>query len=88
MLCEANAFGVPGIASNTGGIPGVIRNGENGFLLSPEDDGDGYAEIIATIYKDDKRYYSLIRTSRTAYETRLNWDAWGTEFKKIIDDLR
>jgi D-inositol-3-phosphate glycosyltransferase len=36
-LLEANASGRPCIGSNTGGIPGVICDGYNGFLVPPKD---------------------------------------------------
>lgn len=34
---EAGACGVPAIGGNTGGIPEVIKDGETGFLVNPED---------------------------------------------------
>src|SRR5947209_2647947 len=87
VLAEANAFGLPVITTNTGGVPEVVREGENGFLLPLDARGDAYAEVIATIYRDDQRYAELVKSSRAAYENRLNWDAWGVAVKKIIADL-
>jgi glycosyltransferase involved in cell wall biosynthesis len=87
VFCEANAFGIPIITSNTGGVPEVVRDGENGFLLPLSARGDAYAEVIAKIYRDDERYAQLVQASRAAFETRLNWEAWGVGFTKILVDL-
>lgn len=86
-FCEANAFGLPVITADTGGVPTIIRNGENGFMLPPEAGGAGYAKLIAEIYRDDQRYYELVRSSRKAFDQRLNWDVWAAEVKKLIFNL-
>jgi glycosyltransferase involved in cell wall biosynthesis len=36
-LLEAGAKGLPAVASNTGGVPEIIKNGETGFLVEPGD---------------------------------------------------
>jgi glycosyltransferase involved in cell wall biosynthesis len=86
-FCEANAFGLPVISTNTGGVPGVITDGENGFLLPLSASGPEFAEVIARIYQDDQHYAELVRSSRAAFENRLNWDAWGATVKKLISEL-
>lgn len=40
-LLQASACGVPVVAGKAGGIPEIIRDGENGYLLEP-DDLDGW----------------------------------------------
>lgn len=87
VFCEANAFGLPVIATDTGGVREIIRDGENGFLLPYSEGGAAYAEVIANLYCDDERYAQLVRASRAAFEDRLNWDAWGTAVKKILTQL-
>ena len=87
VFCEANAFGLPVIATCTGGVPEVVRNGENGFLLPYDARGADYAEVIARLYRDNERYAELVRASRAAFENRLNWDAWGVTVKRIFTDL-
>ncbi len=87
VFCEASAFGLPVITTNTGGVPEIVKEGENGFLLPYEARGDAYAEVIARVYHDDERYAELVRTSRGTFEERLNWDAWGVAVKHILTDL-
>lgn len=83
-MCEANAFGLPVITTETGGVAGVIRDGENGFLLPYAARGDVYAKIIAKVYRNAYQYDYLVKASRAAYEERLNWDVWGRATKKIL----
>lgn len=87
VFCEANAFGLPVITTNTGGVPGVITDGENGFMLPITARGSEYAEVIAKIYQDDSRYTNLVKSSRAAFDERLNWDAWGIAVKNIIQEM-
>jgi len=48
----------PVVASNVGGLPVQIQDGENGFLLEP-DDVDGFAERIINILKNPKEAKKL-----------------------------
>jgi glycosyltransferase involved in cell wall biosynthesis len=77
VFCEAAAYGLPVLATRTGGVPDVVSEGENGFTLPPEDEGEGYAARIAEIWADRERYRALREGSRRMFETRLNWFAWS-----------
>jgi len=50
-VTEALWKGRPVVASNVGGIPGQIEDGNNGFLLEPNDT-EGFAERIAYLLKN------------------------------------
>lgn len=52
-VSEALYKGIPVVASNVGGIPLQVINGENGFLHEP-DDIDGFTESIIRLLKDDE----------------------------------
>ncbi len=52
---EALASGVPVVASDTGGLPEVVRDGETGALC-PVGDVDGMAEAAAHILSDPERW--------------------------------
>ena len=84
VFCEANAFGLPAITTDTGGVSGAVHNGENGFALPVSAGASEYARLISELWRDRAAYSSLARSSRTAFEQRLNWDAWGTQMAKSL----
>ena len=87
VLCEANAFGLPGIATDTGGISDIIKNGENGYLLPLHARANEYARTIAELYRNQERYLELRRNSRASFDLRLNWDSWGIAVAMLIRNL-
>lgn len=87
VFCEASAFGLPVITTDTGGISEIIKNDENGFLLPYDARGAAYAEVIAKIYCDNERYTKLAQTSRSSFEQRLNWDTWGDATRALLTEL-
>lgn len=87
VFCEASAYGLPSITTRTGGVPEVVRDGENGFTLPLSARGAEYAEVIARLYRDEQEYAKLVTSSRAAFDERLNWDAWGATVQKIMKDV-
>jgi glycosyltransferase involved in cell wall biosynthesis len=87
VYCEASAFGLPSITSETGGVAGHVESGVNGERLPYDDEGKGYAEVIRDLWKDEERYSSLRRSSREKYERELNWSAWGDRVSGVIEEL-
>ena len=49
---EANAFGLPVITTDTGGVADVVRDGENGLLVRPGD-SEALAAAISRFFADD-----------------------------------
>jgi glycosyltransferase involved in cell wall biosynthesis len=85
-FCEASAFGLPAVTTHTGGVPEIVRDGETGFVLPLSARGEAYAAVIARAYGDEARYAELVSASRSAFEDRLNWDAWGTSAAHLIEN--
>jgi len=54
VLVEAMAAGKSIVASDTGGIPDLIKHGHNGLLVPPKD-SNRLAEAIITLLKDTHR---------------------------------
>jgi glycosyltransferase involved in cell wall biosynthesis len=84
VFCEASAYALPILSANTGGVAGHVKEGENGYLIDYNDNGDMYAEKIIGIFNDANVYKKLCKTTRQCFDAKLNWDAWVNEFDAII----
>ncbi len=87
VFCEASAYGVPSITTNTGGVSTYVQDGINGFILPLSAGADRYAAKIRELFTDDESYQQLCISSRKKYEADLNWDKWGMSFKNIADKI-
>ena len=84
VFCEAAAFGLPVVTTDTGGVSEIVKHGETGFVLPHSARGDAYASIIARVYRDAERCAELSSASRARYDERLNWDAWMRDAAPLI----
>ena len=87
VLCEANSFGVPNLATRTGGIPTIVRDGTNGILFPPEG-VRSMVETIEELMRDWRRYRALAISSFAEYRSRLNWDVAGRTVTSLLAKLR
>ena len=85
VFCEASAYGIPSFGSDTGGVPGALHDGVNGFIMPEGASGADYATRIAQLLADNGRYTEMSRTSRHLFERKLNWDAFG---ESLLSALR
>ncbi len=85
VFCEANAFGIPVISTDVGGVSSVISNDRNGFLLDINEGPAEYASLIVGYFKDREKYLKLVQNSREEFEKRLNWDIWSLRVKEIFN---
>ena len=63
---ESMAVGTPVIASRVGGIPEIIRDGEDGFLIPP-DDSSALAARIKTLLVDDRLRAKMGQNARNHF---------------------
>jgi glycosyltransferase involved in cell wall biosynthesis len=87
VFAEANALGVPALASDVGGVSGVITDGENGLLLPADAGAAEFAQAIVDLWQDRPRYLAMRKTARFAYDNRLNWRAWANGMAAMIDEI-
>ena len=78
-FCDANAFGLPVLTTDVGGISSFVRQGENGYMLPATATGQDFAVKIKEVLNDPALYQYLRIHSREEYETRLNWDVWAQQ---------
>lgn len=87
VFCEANAFGVPAIATNVGGITTIIRNDINGRTFSPNGAITEYSDYIFNLMVNYSEYKNLALSSYNEFRNRLNWDTAGKSFRVLIEEL-
>jgi glycosyltransferase involved in cell wall biosynthesis len=87
VFCEANAFGLPVLATRTGGLEELIEEGENGFLFDIDARGIDYAQKIYSVISDKLLYYNLRQSSRLIYEDKYNWDSWGKKVNQLLKQM-
>jgi len=85
VISEASAFGLPTMATDTGGLGGSITEGVNGYLLPYEARGKDYADKIRSVVSESRRYQALVVSSRDEYEQRLNWDSWAISMRAVME---
>ncbi|MDJ0598614.1 MAG: glycosyltransferase [Crocosphaera sp.] len=87
VICETNAYGIPVVTTDVGGIPTIIKNGRNGFMLPLSASGQDYAELIKASFSDAQQYENLVKDSRSEYEARLNWQKWAERMYELMLEL-
>lgn len=70
VLLEAMAAGCPVVAANSGGIPDIVTNGENGYMFDPADENGALVATQRLLAANTER--ELMRRN-----ARLEAEKWG-----------
>lgn len=84
VAMESNAYGVPAITTNVGGVPDVVKDDINGYCLPLAAGGAEYASVVKELFSNKERYHQLVRSSRQRFEDELNWDKWAEHFEDVL----
>jgi colanic acid/amylovoran biosynthesis glycosyltransferase len=71
VIKEAMASGVPVIATNVGGIPEIVKEGQNGFLVERKSP-DSIAKRISDLIESPALYEKFSRSGRKAVEDNFD----------------
>jgi glycosyltransferase involved in cell wall biosynthesis len=87
VFCEASAYGIPSITTDTGGVSDYVKDGVNGFVFSQVAGPETYADKIVSVLQNPDQLKELKLNCRKQYNELLNWDTWGRSFELIVDKL-
>jgi glycosyltransferase involved in cell wall biosynthesis len=84
-MLEAMSCGLPVIATNVGGIPEVVRDGVNGFLVPPKNP-HMLAERILRLLRDKNRAKSMGEAGKKILETEFTSEMMIGEIEKLYEE--
>jgi len=85
-VMEAMSYGLPVVASNVGGIPSLIKDCENGLLVSPKN-VDSLRIGIETLIRDPHMRNNLGRNARKTIERGFTWKVRSQEIVTLYENL-
>lgn len=81
---ESQALGVPVVASNVGGIPEALKNGETGFLVPPKSP-EKLSEALLKLIKSKRLRVKMGLAGRRFVKERFEWIKNAEDMKILYD---
>jgi D-inositol-3-phosphate glycosyltransferase len=85
VAVEALACGTPVVAANVGGLPSIVRDGENGVLVAPRT-AEAFAAALDALLADMPRLERLRAAARPSVE-RFDWRRLGAQIRQLYQEL-
>lgn len=85
-LLEGMSLGIPAVVSDFGGNPGVIKNGENGFVV-PKQNAEALATGINRLLTDKKLYRRMSEKALDIFKTTFTAEAMTRSTEALYDEL-
>jgi len=85
VFAEAQAHGLPIVATTGGAIPEAV--GEGAGILVPPGDAPAFAEALRVVVSDPQARAALAAGSRTAGERLPGWNQTAAQIAKALDAL-
>ncbi|MFN6116660.1 MAG: glycosyltransferase family 4 protein [Flavobacteriales bacterium] len=87
VCCEAAAYGLPVLATRTGGIPTIVQEGVTGFLFDMNEDGVAYADRVMRLAQAPDHWQAMRTAARARSEQVLNWTAFTHELLRLAQEV-
>ncbi|MDO8885285.1 glycosyltransferase family 4 protein [Candidatus Oleimmundimicrobium sp.] len=87
VVLEALSSGTPVVASKVGGIPELVKDGENGFLVEPAN-SHNMAKKIGFLLKKDENYLNMSKKARESaflHDVKLQIEKIVELYHKTVD---
>lgn len=84
---EAMAAGAPVIASSAGGIPEIVENGVNGFLVPSDHLTTGLTERINGLLDNESLRTQIGMAGRESVRQRFRWDHTAERWAQLIQNI-
>ncbi len=85
VLLDVLQFGLPIVASNVGGIPGIVEEGVNGLLVEPEDPDLLFNALDRVIAGEELR--GTMRQSNVALAKKYTAGAMADAYERLYESL-
>jgi glycosyltransferase involved in cell wall biosynthesis len=86
ILLEAGAAGVPTVATSVGGIPEVLDDGQNGFLV-PAGNASTLAGRIVALLENDMQRQTMGRAARDRVRRDFSFTAMSRLYHELFQKL-
>jgi len=86
VLVEAMACGLPVVAVNRGGPASIVKDGETGWLVEPED-GAGMAGAMVEAVSSAEERNQRGAAAREDAMARFSWEGVGESLLGLLDEV-
>jgi len=86
VISEAMSYSMPVITTNIAGIPEMIEDGVEGFLIEPGDEARG-VECVTRLYDSAELRADMGRRGRAKYEAKFSLDAMVSNYDRVLSEI-
>jgi len=84
-VIEAQAAGVPAIATSVGGVVDIVKDGQTGFLCSPRDP-KSLAEKIIKLFRNEDLQNKIAENARRSVEEKFSLDKMAASTVELYEE--
>jgi len=86
VISEAMSYGIPIISTNIAGIPEMIRDGMEGFLMNPDDD-DAAVNKMNQLFTDEDLRYEMGQAGIKRFQEIFDLNIMVDRYRRVIFEV-